>query len=159
VEGYSVVPSYGLGSGILRPQAIATPAAGGGFTVVVPGNETWLVELLGFQLVTAAGGSARTVFVDYQDPQGNVYARTPGAGTQAGSLTDTYSFGAALNGVAVNTGDRHATSLPHALLLSQWKLVVGLDNAAGADQISAIFLRPRAYPTGPDFYPDANGGD
>lgn len=157
MEGLTVGAPYGLGEGLLLTPAVASPAAGAGFTVTVPANFTWIVAMLNFTLAAANAGAARTVTCSFQDANGTVYANVPSTGTQAINTTNTHTFGASLEGLAVNVGTSHATGLPHWRLEVGWQVVVAIQGVQGADQISAIGLAVRAFPTGPDFYPDAPG--
>lgn len=132
-----------------RIVRIADPAAGAELSVTVPGQETWVVESVRFQLVTDATVQLRQVRLTATD--GTVeYFRTLHADDHPQSITAVHS---AFNGSSPGGDDTKGLLLAwptHGLVLPPGHvLATSTLNIAAGDQFSAARLAVLAIPTGP----------
>lgn len=82
--------------GLANVVAVANPAAGADYSIIVPAGVNWLVRSIRFQLVTAVAAGNRFVELRVDDGAGNIFADISGGTVQAASLTFLYTFAAGL---------------------------------------------------------------
>lgn len=69
--------NLGYGAGVTKLFKLAQPAAGSGFTRVIPPEYWERILSLAFNLVTSAVAGTRTLAVIFQDQDGNIFNLTP----------------------------------------------------------------------------------
>ena len=124
----------------LRVFPVTTPAAGADFSATVPGGFVWRPLAVTAKLVTSATVATRSVSLKITD-QTNVLAQFAPFGTQAASLTATYSWanGAASAGTAAG-GGVVTTGLPDMALPSGYQLASVTAAIDTTDQWSNVIV-------------------
>lgn len=69
--------NLGYGLGVTKLFKLPTPAAGGGFTRLIPPEYWERILSLAFNLVTSAAAGTRSLAVVFQDQDGNIFNLTP----------------------------------------------------------------------------------
>lgn len=130
-------------------QTPAAPAAGAGFTHLVPGH-TWERVLSVKATFVASGAVAnRLPFLAFTNGDGvEFYRSTAGAVVTAG-LTVTGTWSRELDTNPQITAGFFSAPMRDELLPSGYHVLVGLTLEDVADQISSVELFLRRYPTGP----------
>jgi hypothetical protein len=132
--------------------AVASPAAGAGFTLTVPSSYWWRGMSLAFRLVSDGSAATRQVTLTLVDEDGvTLDLITPG-GTQIASLTRDYVF--SINQATQNAlvGTAFVAPLFQQFLRPQWALVIGITNVQTTDQVSRIRWNCDQFITGPGGY-------
>jgi hypothetical protein len=125
--------------------AVGKPAAGGGFTVEVPGAVLWRPVALVFTQVNAAAVASRYTTVSYQQGSGVVLAVN--AAPVLTTTGETWRFvGSAWRTVSEwNTGTDILFPLAPILLDDECSIVVAIASANAGDQLSGITLTVEQY--------------
>lgn len=126
----------------------AQPAAGAGFTRIVPGNQWERLVGVTFKLVASAAVATRVPIVQFKDADGNEFLTVASIGTVVASGTITASFGIGCASSQSSQSSRVTTALPDLILYPalRWTLTAtGLDVA---DQISAIAFYVQQFEVG-----------
>lgn len=132
--------------------AVASPAAGVGFTLTVPPSYWWRGMSLVFRLVSDGNAATRQVTLALVDEDGVTLDLIIPGGTQIASLTRDYVF--SINQATQNAlvGTAFVSPLFQQFLRPQWSLVVGIASVQATDQVSRIRWNCDQFITGPGGY-------
>lgn len=132
--------------------AVASPAAGAGFSLVVPAGYWQRGNSLAFRLVTDANAATRQVTLTLVDEDGITLDAIIPNGTQITALTRDYVF--SINQATQNAlvGGVFVSPLFKQFLRPQWSLVVGVTLVQATDQVSRIRWNCDQFITGPGGY-------
>lgn len=95
----------------------ANPSAGADFTITVPAGLAWRVRSVFAQLVTSGTVASRQVNLVIKDDQGNIITEVAASGTQAASLTGSYTFAA--NEPLAGASNTFVIPIPQDLVLPE----------------------------------------
>lgn len=132
------------GRALANVVVVAAPAAGVELSAVVPAGVNWLVRSLRYSLTTSAAVANRFSTVVFQDGIGNTFAQIPAGGTQAASLTFTYTLA---NGLPVSVQNNISTTgLPtECRMPGGWAIKTLTSAIQAADQYSAMVLELETF--------------
>jgi len=116
------------------------PAAGAGFIQALDSRWWWRFDSVRFTLTTSAAVANRFVTVDYCDPEGTPWVRSPALAVQAAGVAQEYDFQARSIGVQGIAGQPMFADLPKVILPPGWQLRINVGAIDVADQLSAIRL-------------------
>jgi 2-keto-4-pentenoate hydratase/2-oxohepta-3-ene-1,7-dioic acid hydratase in catechol pathway len=136
--GLSLTQPVGSGLGVQEPFAIATPAAGSGFTFTADGRGLRRLSAFVLTLTTSATVAARYLKLEWRGGDNVPYAVAAVAATLAASLTQRYVFALNYAGQAWNTGTDGFAPLPAVFLSPGDSLVAVVDNIAVGDTLTLI---------------------
>jgi hypothetical protein len=125
--------------------AVPMPAAGGGFTVPVPGTQEWEVLAVSFKLVASAVAGSRIAVLTYTDPDGIAFAALASPFTVAASNTSRILFASGIQQSGANNAGNIATPVPPFKLGVGSSLVVTVLAVDVADQISEARVTYNAW--------------
>lgn len=152
-DGYgttvSLLEPYAVGRGYPQVKAIASPAAGAGFTYALTGAAVEMVMVIRFQLATSAAVANRFARVTLADGDGAPIARFPVANAQAASLTEDYTFAARVGASYQAAGIGNVIPLPDIFAVAGLSWVADVVNIDAADQVSGIRVYTEVFPSGP----------
>lgn len=131
---------------------MASPAAGAGFSLVVPSQYWWRGNSLAFRLVTDSNAATRQLTLALVDEDGILLDLITPGGTQIASLTRDYVF--SINQATQNAlvGTAFVSPLFQQFMRPTWSLVVGLTLIQAGDQFSRIRWNVDQFLTGPQGY-------
>lgn len=121
---------------LLPPQ----PAAGAGLVFALDSRWWWRFRAVRFQLVADANAANRFVTVDYCDPEGNAWLRSPALAVQVAAATQLYDFGARSVAVSGIAGVAQFADLDTTFVPGGWQLRINVLNVQVGDQLSAVRL-------------------
>lgn len=102
----------------IKTYTLTDPAAGADFTITVPTGVVWKLLAVRAELTSDGNAATRSVVLELADGS-NTFFDTGAAGTQAASLTYTYSWAPGV-GTDVNAaGVPETTSLPSEVWLPE----------------------------------------
>lgn len=128
------------------------PAAQATFTRTVPGHTFEKFLSVKFTLTASAAVANRLPFVAYTNGDGIEYYRVVGGAPVTAGLTVVMTFSRELDTNPEIASGFLDGPLRDETLPSGYHLVVGATNLDVADQISAVQLWTKRYPTGPMQY-------
>lgn len=144
MRGYAALEEGLLREGELLPDHLlgVAPAAGAGFVLPLDSRWWWYIKSVRFTLTTSAVVANRFVTVDYQDAEGNTWARSPSPVVQAAGVANQgYEFAPrniAVSGIAAQPifADLVGLWIPPG-----WRLAISVALIDVGDQLGA----PRIY--------------
>lgn len=145
---------FSYGRGFEEIQYGTQPAAGASFSLTVPGAFDTRLLSITYRLVTDANAANRAVTVDYDDGNGQLFARE-GAGLVVTANTTQDFAGNVGRGVAewaANTIVFHP--LAESILEGGQKIQINVANIQVGDQLSRIVLKLERFPSGVRDYPE-----
>lgn len=142
---------FALARGEIVVVPIPNPAAGAGFTRVVPGG--WVERLIAchFQLATDANAANRGAVLLFEDGDGNILAYVGPVVQQTATNTFQHSYARGL-GASYAQLARVVTPLPQIDLLAGWRTTLTVANVRAGDQLSNIRLTIERFAVGADGY-------
>lgn len=129
--------------------SIGQPAAGAGFTYVLPGTCDTRVIAVSFRLVNFAAAGARIPIVSFQDQGGVSFAAVPAPFSAGNAITTDYTFAIGQNPVGANDAANIAGGIPDLTLPVGFKLALTLVNPNAGDQVSRIRVAVQQFPVRP----------
>lgn len=145
------------GLGFPESTLLAKPAAGGGLTYQISSRYWERLSALSFTLTTDGNAGNRTVLVLIEDQDGRVVAASSAGGTQAATLTRTYSFVDNASTAGAVAGTVFIAPLWDGFLRPGWRVVVVIDTVKAGDQLDNVVVTRERFLTGPEGYPE--GGE
>lgn len=144
---------FAHGRGFTEAVPVASPAAGADFTYEVGSRYVERPVALCFNLVTSAVVASRQVVVSIRDENSISLAKIPAGGTQAASLTRTYSYFDRMGQAQAVASNTFLAPLPGIFMLPGWEIDVAVSSIDVGDQISNVRLLLERFDTGPEGYP------
>lgn len=127
---------------------IPNPGAGQGATYKIPG-ETWVRVLVAHaKLVTSAAVANRIAVLEYQDGDGNPFARWSSSSAQAASLTGSYTWSPDAGTTDVGGVPDQQINCSGAILYPGYSIRFSAFALDAADQFSQLSLYVCRYPSG-----------
>src|SRR6266545_211079 len=129
-----------------EPITIGSPAAGAGFTHVVPGASRQRILSVSFTLVNAVAAANRLPRVEYLNAAGEVFYSAAAPFVTTSGVTSRFSFAVGVTQLGANDAAQIQGALPGFVLNAGLaiRVVVGAVNAA--DQISGASLFVEQWP-------------
>lgn len=124
----------------VEPITVGAPAAGAGFTHVVPGAATQRVVTVSFRLVNAVAAANRIPRVEFLDAAGNVFAAVAAPFVTTSGVTSRFTFGVGLNQYGANDAAQIGGPLPDLELIAGLAVRVAVASINAADQIDGAAL-------------------
>lgn len=150
---YGLTQLLGHGYAFTQRVAVASPAAGAGFTYTNDGRYIELFDSLAFKIVTSSQAANRLVTLTVKDADGVVLATVPTNAALTASKTGQYTFLQSFSGTLGATDGPFLSVFPQILLQPMWSVTVAVVAIDTADQVSNIRATIERFVTGPEGYP------
>lgn len=139
------VPQSSLdGRGLANVLAVADPAAGADYSIIVPAGVNWIVRSIRLHLVTAVAVATRDPTLVIDDGAGHVFAIIGAAATIPASQTVDLTFATGLAPSNVNNVQQNG--LPAEMRLAGgWRIRTVTANIQAADQYSGCALELETF--------------
>jgi hypothetical protein len=131
----------------LRVASVPNPPSGGGFTFPITGAAEVEVMSLAFLFTASAGVANRSPSLDILDPLGAIVGRFVIDLTITASNASQVTFAEDLQPYGANNSASMGTPIPKLRLYSGMSLAGSAVNIAAGDQLSAIRLFVKQWPT------------